>query len=73
VPREGDIDLSGMDIRPEAFREATAIRYEDWKAEVAMAGQFFDTIGPRMPKALRLQRDLLECSLEQIPNRGGKA
>jgi phosphoenolpyruvate carboxykinase (GTP) len=74
VPREGDIDLSGMDIPSEDFREATAIRYEDWKAELAMAKEFFDkTIGSYMPEALKLQRDLLESSLEQIPTRNGKS
>jgi phosphoenolpyruvate carboxykinase (GTP) len=71
VPREGDIDLSGLPIRSEDFREATAIRYKDWKAELTMAGQFFETIGPSMPAVLRLQRELLEGSLEQLPDRDG--
>jgi phosphoenolpyruvate carboxykinase (GTP) len=72
VPREGDIDLSGLDIPSDDFREATAIRYEDWKSELSMARDFFDTIGPSMPQALRLQRELLECSLEQIPKPNAK-
>lgn len=73
VPREGDIDLSGLPIRSEDFREATAIRYKEWKAELAMAAEFFKTIGPSMPKALLLQRELLEQSLEQLPDREGTA
>jgi phosphoenolpyruvate carboxykinase (GTP) len=73
VPREGDIDLSGLPIRSEDFREATAIRYKEWKAELQMAAEFFKTIGPSMPKALLLQRELLEQSLEQLPDRGGVA
>ena len=72
VPREGDIDLSGLPIRSEDFREATAIRYKEWKAELSMAGEFFKTIGPSMPQALQLQRELLECSLEQLPDRDGR-
>jgi phosphoenolpyruvate carboxykinase (GTP) len=73
VPREGDIDLSGLPIRSEDFREATAIRYKEWKAELSMAGEFFSTIGAGMPQALKLQRELLECSLEQLPDRDGRA
>jgi phosphoenolpyruvate carboxykinase (GTP) len=73
VPREGDIDLSGLHIRSEDFREATAIRYKEWKGELSMAAEFFKTIGPTMPKALMLQRELLEQSLEQLPDRDGAA
>jgi phosphoenolpyruvate carboxykinase (GTP) len=71
VPREGDIDLSGLPIRSEDFREATAIRYKDWKSELSMAEEFFKTIGSGMPQALRLQRELLDTSLEQLPDRDG--
>jgi phosphoenolpyruvate carboxykinase (GTP) len=73
VPREGDIDLSGLHIKSEDFREATAIRYKEWKAELSMAAEFFKTIGSTMPKALMLQRELLEQSLEQLPDRDGAA
>jgi phosphoenolpyruvate carboxykinase (GTP) len=64
VPREGDLDLSGMNIESEDFREATAIRVDEWKKEIRMQGEFFDTLRPFMPKALDLQRELLEGSLE---------
>jgi phosphoenolpyruvate carboxykinase (GTP) len=64
VPREGDLDLSGLEIKSEDFREATAIRHDEWSTELAMAGEFFKTIGPTMPKALDLQRQILACSLE---------
>jgi phosphoenolpyruvate carboxykinase (GTP) len=63
VPREGDLDLSGMDITPEAFRAATAVRVEEWKTEIGMSADFFATIGPRMPRALELQRELLAAAL----------
>ncbi|HET9951254.1 MAG TPA: phosphoenolpyruvate carboxykinase (GTP) [Candidatus Eisenbacteria bacterium] len=63
VPREGDLDLSGMEIDPDAFREATAVRVEEWKKEIGMSADFFKTIGPRMPHALELQRELLAAAL----------
>src|SRR5687768_8042985 len=34
VPREGDLDLSGLDIRSEDFLEATAIREDEWCGEL---------------------------------------
>jgi phosphoenolpyruvate carboxykinase (GTP) len=64
VPREGDLDLSGMEITPEMFREATAVRVEEWKTEIDMQGEFFQTIGPHMPRALDLQRQLLASALD---------
>jgi phosphoenolpyruvate carboxykinase (GTP) len=64
VPREGDLDLSGMEITPEQFREATAVRVEEWKREIEMQGEFFTTIGPKMPRALELQRQLIATALE---------
>jgi len=65
VPREGDLDLSGMDISSERFKEATAIHTAEWKAELDLQRQFFSTIGPTMPHALELQRELLSCALSQ--------
>jgi phosphoenolpyruvate carboxykinase (GTP) len=64
VPREGDLDLSGMSIDSDDFREATAIRVDEWKEEIRMQGEFFRTLQPYMPKALDLQRELLESALE---------
>ena len=63
VPREGDIDLSGLSIDSDAFREATAVRAEEWLEEIRQAGEFFRTIDPYMPRALELQRELLACAV----------
>ncbi len=64
VPREGDLDLSGLDIAPEQFAEATAIRYDEWRAEIESQKEFFDKIGPTMPPALELQRKLLLAAID---------
>ena len=64
VPREGDLDLSGMNIGSDEFRDATAVRVNEWKEEIRMQGDFFRTIQPYMPKTLELQRELLEAALE---------
>jgi phosphoenolpyruvate carboxykinase (GTP) len=64
VPREGDLDLSGMNIDSDDFRDATAVRVDEWKEEIRMQGEFFRTLEPYMPKALELQRELLANALE---------
>jgi phosphoenolpyruvate carboxykinase (GTP) len=64
VPRPGDIDLSGLDIESERFRAATDINLADWKAELDSQREFFDQIGPTMPAALKLQRELLLANIE---------
>ncbi|MEK7316150.1 MAG: phosphoenolpyruvate carboxykinase domain-containing protein, partial [Candidatus Eisenbacteria bacterium] len=64
VPREGDLDLSGMDIASDAFREATAVRVDEWKQEIEMSADFFKTVGPKLPRVLELQRELLAGALE---------
>jgi len=64
VPREGDIDLSGLDIDSDVFREATKVCVGEWQDEIGMQKEFFESIGPRMPKALELQRELLQAALQ---------
>lgn len=63
VPREGDIDLSGMDITPETFAEATNVDLDEWIAELDDQQEFFDKIGGSMPETLRVQRDLIRASI----------
>jgi GTP-dependent phosphoenolpyruvate carboxykinase len=53
-----------MGITPDAFREATAVRVDEWKKEIEMQGEFFQTIGAKMPRALELQRELLASALD---------
>jgi phosphoenolpyruvate carboxykinase (GTP) len=64
VPREGDIDLSGLAIPSEDFIDATAVRPEEWTEEIRSQGEFFRTLDPYMPRALELQRELLASAVE---------
>jgi phosphoenolpyruvate carboxykinase (GTP) len=66
VPREGDIDLSGLDIKSEAFKAATAVDMEEWKQELTSTKEFFDSIGTTMPLALKLQRELLLSVIDAV-------
>ena len=66
VPKAGDLDLSGLDISHEKVDEATHIDLDEWEKEVSSYGEFFDTLGDAMPRALKLHRDLLLARIEAV-------
>jgi len=53
VPEPSEIDLSGLQIAPEKLSQALAVNPDEWKAEMASAGEFFDLIGRSVPEQLR--------------------
>ena len=59
VPKQGHIDLSGLDIAPETVDEATHIDDGEWKTELEDQKTFFEQFGERMPKTLELIRQQL--------------
>ena len=69
VPRAGDLDLSGLNITSETVDAATEVRLDEWKTELESQSEFFDMIGDRMPRALRLQRELLMARVETLHKR----
>ena len=66
VPKAGDLDLSGLDIAHEKVDEATNIDLDEWESEIASYGEFFDGLGPSMPRALKLHRDLILARIEAV-------
>ncbi len=66
VPKAGDLDLSGLDISSETVDEATHIDIDEWKTELESHGEFFETLGPSLPKVLKLQRELLLARIEAM-------
>jgi phosphoenolpyruvate carboxykinase (GTP) len=59
VPRQGDINIKGLDVSPEAMAESTSIKADEWKAELKSQEVFFEQLGTKAPEALMLQRKLL--------------
>ena len=49
---------------PTRSSRSTAIRVSEWKSEIESQKEFFDKMGPTMPKALLLARELQLASLE---------
>jgi phosphoenolpyruvate carboxykinase (GTP) len=59
VPKQGHIDLSGLDIAPEVVDAATNVDDGEWKAELESQKAFFEQFGTKMPKTLELTRQQL--------------
>ena len=62
-PRRGISDLSGLDIPHEQVDEATHVDLDEWKTELESIGEFFETLGPTLPRLLELHR---ETALERV-------
>jgi len=63
VPNEADLDLKGLNLSRNAVRDALAVNPEEWKAELESAGEFFEKIGPTMPRELKDRRQAILKSL----------
>jgi phosphoenolpyruvate carboxykinase (GTP) len=63
VPKAGDLDLSGLEIAHERVDQATHVDLGEWKTELESIGQFFESLGPTLPKVLELYRQI---ALERI-------
>jgi phosphoenolpyruvate carboxykinase (GTP) len=64
VPRPGDLDLQELGIPEEDVLEATKIDTHEWLQELEAQGQWFESLGPTVPAALKLQRELLLSRLK---------
>jgi phosphoenolpyruvate carboxykinase (GTP) len=68
VPGPGEIDLAGLDINNDAFRAATAVRADEWRAELDSEGEFFAKFGSAMPGELLAQREAIRSGLKPRTN-----
>jgi phosphoenolpyruvate carboxykinase (GTP) len=66
VPKAGDLDLSGLDVPAEQVDEATHIDLDEWKTELDSMGEQFEQYGPKVPRVLKLQRELLLARIEDL-------
>ncbi|MDP1990809.1 MAG: phosphoenolpyruvate carboxykinase (GTP) [Syntrophales bacterium] len=55
MPKERDLDLSGLAIPSAALKELLRVDIDAWKAELGDIEKHFDQFGDRLPKRLRQQ------------------
>jgi phosphoenolpyruvate carboxykinase (GTP) len=65
VPREGDFDTQSLDTTPADLAAAMKVDLNEWKQELEGQAEWFDKVGPTLPKALKLERELLLESVTQ--------
>ena len=53
VPVPGGLDLTGLDVGAEQMTAATAVDQDEWRQELPLIQEWFDTLGPTVPTALR--------------------
>jgi phosphoenolpyruvate carboxykinase (GTP) len=59
VPVEGDLDTQGLDAQPGDLEAAMRVDLGEWKQELEGQAEWFEQVGPTLPKALKLQREML--------------
>jgi len=60
LPKDGDLDLSGLDLPRENVRQLLTVDPAPWRAELPGIEKFFSQFGERLPE--RMQRQLHELA-----------
>ena len=67
VPTPDALDIDGLDLPDGALAAALAVDADEWRAELPLIEEWFDTVGDTVPSSLRDELALLEQRLEQRP------
>jgi phosphoenolpyruvate carboxykinase (GTP) len=65
VPRQEDINVSGLSLSHETLHAALRVDLAEWEEELASQKEWFDKLGKTLPRALALERELL---IEKVRN-----
>jgi phosphoenolpyruvate carboxykinase (GTP) len=63
VPARGQLDIDGLEMAEADLTAALAVDPDEWRAELPMIAEWFDTFGDRLPSSLRDELDTLERRL----------
>ena len=63
VPAEDGLDLSGMDISPEAVKKVLRVDHDEWKQELPSIKQHLEIFGDRLPQELLVEYEKLKKRL----------
>jgi phosphoenolpyruvate carboxykinase (GTP) len=65
LPRTADLDVSGLDLSPEAVHALFDLDLPGWQAELSAVSEYLDELGPRVPQALREECARVTVALER--------
>ncbi|MDA8124863.1 MAG: phosphoenolpyruvate carboxykinase (GTP) [Deltaproteobacteria bacterium] len=63
MPKEGDLDLTGLNLSAADFKELLRVDADAWRGEVADIEKHFSNFGKRLPERLRVQLEALRKRL----------
>ena len=55
VPKPEDLDVSGLDLKPEELQTLLAVDEDEWKSELTLIEEHYESIGERLPNQMRAQ------------------
>lgn len=63
LPIEGDLDLTGLNLPPQSFKELLKVDPESWRAEVSDIKKYFSRFGRHLPERMHRQLQQLAARL----------
>jgi phosphoenolpyruvate carboxykinase (GTP) len=66
VPGPDDLDVEGLDIAPEDLEIAVEVDDDEWRRELPLIREHFESLGTRLPPELWGELDALEERLRQV-------
>jgi phosphoenolpyruvate carboxykinase (GTP) len=72
TPRDGDLDLRGLDAPAEAVAAATRIDLSEWETELESQAPWFESLGKTLPPQLEMQRQILLTAVKGARRVAGK-
>jgi phosphoenolpyruvate carboxykinase (GTP) len=63
APAPGSLDMEGVAITQEQINEALRVDSDEWRAEIPLIEDWFNQIGPKLPKEMRDQFAHLQAAI----------
>ena len=63
VPAPGELNLEGLDLDPEQLEALLAVDQAGWQTEIADVETYLESFAPRLPEALRRERNRIAQAL----------
>ncbi|WP_106850390.1 phosphoenolpyruvate carboxykinase (GTP) [Blastococcus sp. Marseille-P5729] len=64
VPAQGALDTEGLNISDEQLAKASAVNVDEWKQELPLIEEWFQTLGDRLPSSMNDELNTLKTNLE---------
>lgn len=66
LPTESSLDISGLQVTPEAIKDLLKVDAESWKKEIDTLRRYFQIFGERLPSELIKELDSIDARLNKL-------